>query len=407
MDILKLVLVFCVIIGVMWMKKPMWMAVIAASVATIFLYGLSPDVAVHGIIKGATARATVETLVVFYSITFLQRMMEKRKNLSNAQVAMNGLFNNNRVNASIVPFLLGMLPAASTVLICGPIVRESVKDSDLSVPEQACITSYFRHISEAFVPTYTSIFIALGITEGRVSAGTFILAMLPMVAALFAAGWIFYLRRVPKDTGMVPDQPKGYYWKLLAQSIWAIALTIALILIFNLPVWGAVWICILLNVFVNHFNGKELVPFIRTAFETRLLLSTLLIMIFKELLTETGVITSLPEFFSALPIPTFLVFVLLFLFGTIVAGTQAIIVLCMPMAMEVITPGHTGLALFTLLMCIGYVAMQISPTHICLVLCSEDYKISLGSMIRKTTPMVALFTLIAIAYYGLLSMMGF
>ena len=265
----------------------------------------------------------------------------------------------------------------------------------------------FAIYSEAFVPTYTSVFIALGITEGRVSAGTFILAMLPMVAALFAVGWIFYLRRVPKDTGMVPDQPKGYYWKLLAQSIWAIALTIALILIFNLPVWGAVWICILLNVFVNHFNGKELVPFIRTAFETRLLLSTLLIMIFKELLTETGVITSLPEFFSALPIPTFLVFVILFLFGTIVAGTQAIIVLCMPMAMEVITPGHTGLALFTLLMCIGYVAMQISPTHICLVLCSEDYKISLGSMIRKTTPMVALFTLIAIAYYGLLSMMGF
>ena len=125
----------------------------------------------------------------------------------------------------------------------------------------------------------------------------------------------------------------------MVQSIWAIALTIALILIFNLPVWGAVWICILLNVFVNHFNGKELVPFIRTAFEARLLLSTLLIMIFKELLTETGVITSLPEFFSALPIPTFLVFVLLFLFGTIVAGTQAIIVLCMPMAMEVITQG--------------------------------------------------------------------
>lgn len=407
MDILKLVLVFCVIIAVMWMKKPMWLAVIAASLATILLYGLTPAAALHGIIIGATAKATIETLVVFYSITFLQRMMEKRKNLSNAQVAMNGLFNNNRVNASIVPFLLGMLPAASTVLICGPIVRESVKDSDLSAPEQACITSYFRHISEAFVPTYTSIFIALGITEGRVSAAAFILAMLPMVVALFAVGWLFYLRRVPKDTCMVPDQPKSYYWKLLAQSIWAIVLTIALILVFNLPVWGAVWICILLNVFVNHFSGRELIPFIRTAFESKLLLSTLLIMIFKELLTETGVITALPAFFSALPIPTFLVFVLLFLFGTIVAGSQAIIVLCMPMAMEVITAGHTGLALFMLLMCVGYVAMQIAPTHICLILCAEDYKVSLGSMIRKTIPMVAVFTLIAIAYYALLSMFGF
>ena len=44
MDILKLIIVFAVIIGVMWMKKPMWMAVIAASIATVLLYGLSPQV---------------------------------------------------------------------------------------------------------------------------------------------------------------------------------------------------------------------------------------------------------------------------------------------------------------------------------------------------------------------------
>lgn len=251
------------------------------------------------------------------------------------------------------------------------------------MPEQACITSYFRHISEAFVPTYTSIFIALGITEGRVSAGTFIFSYAAYGSGTFCCRLDLLSTPVPKDTGMVPDQPKGYYWKLLVQSIWAIALTIALILIFNLPVWGAVWICILLNVFVNHFNGKELVPFIRTAFEARLLLSTLLIMIFKELLTETGVITHCRSFSLRCRTPTFLVFVLLFLFGTIVAGTQATLYyVCL--CREVITPGHTGLALFTLLMCIGYVAMQISPTHICLILCSEDYKVSLGSMIRRT-----------------------
>ena len=42
--------------------------------------------------------------------------MEKRKKMSNCQVAMNGLFNNRRINASVVPFLPGCLPAASTVL---------------------------------------------------------------------------------------------------------------------------------------------------------------------------------------------------------------------------------------------------------------------------------------------------
>ena len=53
------------------MKKPMWMAVIAASVATILLYGLSPDVAIHGIIKGATARAGLNEKVCLLSGTDL------------------------------------------------------------------------------------------------------------------------------------------------------------------------------------------------------------------------------------------------------------------------------------------------------------------------------------------------
>lgn len=406
MDILKLLLVFLLIILVMWKKKPMWAAIIAASAGTILLYQLPPEETLSAVIKGAVSWTTIETLLVFYSITYLQRMMEKRKNLSNAQVALNGLFNNNRINASVVPFLLGMLPAASTVLICGTIVRDSVKDA-LSKEEKASVTSYYRHISESFLPTYTSIFIAITMTEGRVSAATFILAMLPMVAALMAIGWGVYLRRVPKSTGMIPDQPKSYYWKLLVQSIWAIALTILLILIFHLPVELAVFICIILNIFVNHFRPKELIPLFRSAMEVRLLLSTWLIMIFKELLTATGVIAALPEFFAGFPIPTFLVFALIFFFGTVVAGTQAIIALCMPMAMGAVTVGHTGLALFVLLMCITYVAMQISPIHICLLMCSEDYDVSLGAMIKKTLPLVAIFLIVAFTYYGILSIMGF
>lgn len=106
MDIIKLILVFCVIVVVLWFKKPMWMAVIAASLAAIGLYGLSMHESLTAIYNGITSKSTIETLVVFYSITFLQRMMEKRKQLNNAQIAMNGLFNNNRINASLVPFLL-------------------------------------------------------------------------------------------------------------------------------------------------------------------------------------------------------------------------------------------------------------------------------------------------------------
>jgi hypothetical protein len=390
----------------MWMKKPLSLAVLAATIGTVLLYGLPFDVTAKAVIKGATEWSTIEVLLVFYSITYLQRMMEKRKNLSNAHAALNGLFNNNRINASMAPFLLGMLPAASTVLICGPIVRESTGNY-LKTEEKACVTSYYRHISELFLPTYTSIFIGITMTEGRVTTASFVFAMIPMAAALMAAGWVVYLRKVPKDTGMVSDKPKRYYLVLLLKSVWTIALTIILILTLNIPVEAAVLVCIVLNIFINRFTIKELIPFFRTAFELKLMISTWLVMIFKEVLGATGVISALPEFFSQLPIPGFLVFALIFFFGTVVAGTQAIIVLCMPMAMASISPGHTGLALFVLLMSMTYVAMQVSPIHICLLMCAEDYGISLGALIKKTTPLIVLFTIIAFAYYAGLNLLGF
>ncbi|MCI8653475.1 MAG: DUF401 family protein, partial [Angelakisella sp.] len=143
MAILKILIVFTIIIVVMALKKPLMVAVAAATVGTILIYQLPLDVTLQAALQGAVGKTTIETMVVFYAITYLQRMMEKRKNLSNSQVALNGLFNNRRINASVAPFLLGCLPAASTVLICGPIVRDSVGDS-LTKPEQAAVTSYFR-----------------------------------------------------------------------------------------------------------------------------------------------------------------------------------------------------------------------------------------------------------------------
>lgn len=403
-DVLKLLIVFVIIIAVMWYKQPLRVAIVAAMIGAVILYRLPLSEAGRALWKGAIGKNTIESLLVFYTITFLQRMMEKRKNLSNSQVALNGLFNNRRINASLAPFLLGCLPAASTVLICGPIVRESVGDY-LNTEEKAAITSYFRHISESFLPTYTTIFIAISLTGGAVTVSQFLIAMIPMVIALFVTGYVVYLRRIPKDTGMIPDQSKSYYWILLAKSIWAIALAIALILLFNLPVYVAVLMCILINMFVNKFSLKEIVPFFRTAFEGKLLLSTMLVMMFKEILSVTGVITELPEFFSRMPIPEFLIFALIFFVGSAAAGNQAIIVLCMPMAMASLGNAQ-ALPLFILLMCMSYVAMQVSPVHICLTLCAEDYHVPLGKMVMKTMPMVVVFSILAFVYYFVLQAIG-
>ena len=404
MELLKLAGVFCVMILVLWRKKPLSWAVAAAALAVWLLFWMPARTFAAALVRGAVRWDTIQLLLVLYLITFLQRMLEKRGCLTSAKDALDGLFNSRRVDASAAPALLGMLPAVGTVLICGDIVRQST-DGFLKTEEQACVTSYYRHVSELFFPTYTSILIAVDLSAGKVSVGGFTLAMLPMLAVLMAIGWLFYLRRIPKDAGFFAGRPKAFYWKLLLRSLWTIIFTVILIVAFGVPVHIAVLACIVCNLFVGRFGWKELRPFFASAFEARLMISTLLIMMFKEVLAAAGVISALPAFFSSLPVPPFLVFALLFFFGSVAAGSQAIIVLCMGMAMAAAAQG--GLALFVLLMCMAYAAMQLSPVHVCLAVCAEDYRISLGTLIRKTVPLVGVFCLAAFGYYGLLRLFGF
>ena len=404
MELLKLAGVFCVMILVLWRKKPLSWAVAAAALAVWLLFWMPARTFAAALVPGAVRWDTIQLLLVLYLITFLQRMLEKRGCLTSAKDALDGLFNSRRVDASAAPALLGMLPAVGTVLICGDIVRQST-DGFLKTEEQACVTSYYHHVSELFFPTYTSILIAVDLSAGKVSVGGFTLAMLPMLAVLMAIGWLFYLRRIPKDAGFFAGRPKAFYWKLLLRSLWTIIFTVILIVAFGVPVHIAVLACIVCNLFVGRFGWKELRPFFASAFEARLMISTLLIMMFKEVLAAAGVISALPAFFSSLPVPPFLVFALIFFFGSVAAGSQAIIVLCMGMAMAAAAQG--GLALFVLLMCMAYAAMQLSPVHVCLAVCAEDYRISLGTLIRKTVPLVGVFCLAAFGYYGLLRLFGF
>ncbi len=401
LSLIKLAVVFAIIIGLLSMKKPLNLVMSIASVVVVAIYMMPVDLILPALKEGLIGYNTINALLVLYCITYLQRMMESRHQLAGCEQAMNGLFNNRRINASVVPFMLGCLPAASTVLICGPIVRSAVDDS-LPAPETAAVTSYFRHISEAFMPTYSNILIAITLTNGLVTPGSFVLGMLPVVVCLFLSGYVVYLRKIPKETGLVYEEPKSVYFRLLVKSIWPIFLSIAMVLLLNTPVWGAVLTCIVLEFFVQKFSFEEIKPFFRTAFESKLMLNTLAVMVFGNLLRSTGVVDLLPVYLSKLPIPTFLIWALIFAIGTLVGGSTTIYVLAIPMLMSAV-PAAEFYPMFLLVMSVSYTIMQVNPTHICLTLCAEDYKIPLGSLITKTAPLAAVATALCFGYYFILS----
>ena len=402
MEALKLLLVFLVIVALLKFRRPLHIAILGGSLAASILYQLGFSKTLSITFFSLTSWSTLSILLIFYSITFLQRMLEKRGDLLQTEHALNALFNNRRVNASVAPMFIGLLPSAGAIPLCGAIVNSNC-GKDMSQEMKTVVTSYFRHIPESFVPTYASILI--GVELSGVPMGSFIAGMLPLVCALIAIGYFFLLRGLPPETGQPGAANRSAEVLRLVKSVWTIALIVILVIFFKVPVYAATGVAIVLDIFTDKFSWDELRPMFITAFEGRLLLNTALIMVFKDIIAHTGVILVLPELFAQLPIPPYLVFFLLFFVGTIVSGQQAITAICIPLAFSAFP--DAGMPLLVLLLSAGYIAMQISPTHICLAVVTEYFKTHLGDLVKITMPLVITFCPVAIGYYLLLKQLGF
>ena len=117
-----------------------------------------------------------------------------------------------------------------------------------------------------------------------------------------------------------------------------------------------------INALVEKFSVQEVRDAVVKGFDLKSLLGITMTYVFKDLLILGGVIDVLPTYFEHLPIPAFLVLVILYAFGTLVAGSSAAAAAFIPLAYTMIPDG--GAFLLTLLMNVSFASSQLSPTHI-------------------------------------------
>ena len=393
--VIKLLVVFLVVMALVAKKQPIYVAVTAGAVVTWVLYGIPVADGIAAIIKACTSWSTLQLIVVMYLITFLQKMMGQRGAIDKAQKGLSSLFNNRWVNCAAAPIFIGMLPTPNAAFIAGDIVKASA-DKYMKHDEMAVTTTYFRHVSESFMPTYGAIILAISLAG--ITAGEFVVGMLPIVACIIASGCFWFLRgKVPMATGEAASTNKGNDVKDIFVGLWPILAIIILVVVAKMPIYVAGAIIMVAYFFLHKFSFSEVTPNFAASLQFKLYLNTFAVMTLKEFLTASGAINALPDFFAQLPIPTFMVFMLIFFFGSIVSGSQTIIGLCMPVAMAAIP--NAGLPAVCLLMGTTYAAMQMSPTHICLTLTAEYFDISLGDLIKKTMPAVATTVVFTVLYY--------
>ena len=396
MELLYLSLIFLSVIVALLFKRPLYQAVLCALAVCCILFRIPLLKAFELILKVPVQWNLSSTLVSLYLIVLLQHILEKRDQLFLAQKDLDSLFRNRRINASVAPIFIGLLPHAGAMILCSDIVKDAT-DPYLQPEEQAFVTSWFRHIPESTLPTYTGVLLMS--TLSGIPLNRFVPAMILPVLVLFLIGYIPVLRKIPRRSDSHENKNKLSCLIDLLKHLWTLIAVLILVLFFKISVVSSLLIVIFISYFVYRFTFSEFIEIIKESFVVKLLLNSFMVLVLREFINYTGVLALLPGFLSRLPIPAYLVFALLFFFGGIISGSSAIVALGTPIAFGAL---EGSVALMVLLMCMTHGASQISPVHVCLVVASERFNIPITALIRKTIPFALVFAVFAILYYNVL-----
>lgn len=399
MGMIQLLAVLMVILFVLKLKKPLYTAIGAGIISAVLLYRISWNEALRLITRGVFQKDTLELILAFLGLNFLQQAMERREQRKGKNYKIVSLFSSIRLNIMVMPFLIGLLPSAGAVSFAAPVVEGMGKEY-LSKEEKAFVASYYRHISEMFLPTYSYIILAVNLSG--VHMGKFQAAMLPAIFLLFILGYAFYVRKIPdRNNGQTGLQMKaGERVRQLVEQFWAIILLVLVILLGDIPVYVAVFPVVFLFILVNGFRGRELRDMMADSIQFPIMLDTVFIMAFKEILLYTNAFEELPEYLMNFHIPPIFVFALLFFVGSLIMGSQAAVAVGIPLAFASIPNGGVGL----LVLAVGmvFLASQISPTHVCLSIAAEYFQCSFWDLVKKMLPVVVAYMVLIVPYSILL-----
>lgn len=293
-----------------------------------------------------------------------------------------------------VPGLIGLLTVPGGAMMSAPMVDQLGDRVQISPEHKTGINLIYRHLWYLIFPMGSSIVLAASLAGVRPLQ--LVALNLPVAVIGALASWLFLLRKVASG------EQKGH-WCLadfgwFALSIMPIA--VALILFTGLGLYFPLSLAIAVILALMLLPGGEggLLPRLFSTFARRarvmlgpglkleMILVVLGIMVYKEMLNVSGLVTSFTLSLVEAGIPLWLLLLVLpFCVGLVSGVHTATVGIVIPIFMPLLKDEifFAGLSLVYVSSLLGYV---VSPLHLCLTLTREFFAAKFGGVYRYVAP---------------------
>lgn len=338
------------------------------------------------------------------SILILSDALERSGQSARLMEALSGYLVQPRLRLIFFPALIGLLPMPGGAIFSAPMVKAVSADMSLDNEDRVVINYWFRHVWEMAWPLYPGIILTVALADIPISS--LIARSWPGVIAMFAIGWLFFLRAGVLNTAMLPTENdfrgkgkgKGSRRKIISEGLPMIIAIVGaigletLLAVFAPSIsfeWGvisALVVAIACIMIQNKLGGGFIFAVLKKKSLWVMLMVISAIFIFKDIMQAAGIVEAMASsagggvaLFAAAVFLPFLVGMVAGINVAFVGATFPLLIgLLHSLGMEDQIIPYLILGSFS-----GFTGVMISPIHICFVLTCNYFETDLARAWRR------------------------
>ncbi len=433
--------IIVILVGI-YKKLNIGLTMLLGAVALGIVAGLPAAQFLDVLVDGIWNNITIMLMVSILLLGVLGHILKATGAMEQIIVNLQALVSDIRIIAAATPMLIGMLTVPGGAILSAPLCAEAGNRLNAPPVLQAVINNWFRHVLYFMFPLFPSLIIASELSG--VGLGRIFLHNLPLTVIGTLSGFFFLFRHYPKtvdDDNQTPAGQTGQeksdlkqaigYKKddalqgdvlhndtryndttsadaesgkcllrraaMLVKSVLPLLVILVLVVFFNVyfPLALLAGIALaLLNYLPTENRISALVERLRAMLLPGVKIPVVVviagIMVYKEMLAYTGVISDLTGTVLDLGLPVILLIaVISFLVGMLTGDNAASMAILVPLFLPLLPAGDPAYGAYLSFLYAGSTAGHIiSPAHPCFALTKEYYGVEIRSFIGLTMPML-------------------
>ncbi|MBM4235672.1 MAG: DUF401 family protein [Firmicutes bacterium] len=390
--------VIVILIGI-YKKLNIGLIMLFGALTLGFLAGLSFIELINVFYSGLVNDITVMLVISIILLGILGNILKDTGALGEAVENLHNLVADMRLVSASMPVLIGMLTVPGGAILSAPLCAEAGSKLNLPPHRQAAINIWFRHVLYFILPIFPSLILASQISG--VSISRFMLINLPLTLIGLISGFYLLFRGYePISTGFNFSWLR--LWKLI-RTILPLIFIMLLVVLFELYFPLAIAAGVILAL-INYLPAEKCIATVIERLKTMIIpgiklpvaLVIIGIMVYKEMLEESAVLTDMTNLVLGLGIPVlFLIIFIPFLVGMLTGDNSASIAIVFPLFIPLLPVGDTlAFSAYAAYIYSSSTAGHIiSPAHPCFALTKEYFKEDIRGIVLPLLPLLLIVML--------------